>query len=88
MHKHDVDNLLANPAWQEIADILTETRRGLVEDLCELDPVGEGGKIARQQGRLKMVDFMLSLPDSFIEEMKLEEMERMKDKKEEEKEDE
>jgi hypothetical protein len=83
-YEHDVNNLVENPAWKEVVDTLQETRRGLIDDLCELDPLTEGGKIARQQGRLKMLEFVLALPDSFIEELREEAAKSKQESKEEE----
>ena len=83
MHKSDVENLLKNPIWQEIVITLKETMLAIVaKDFANVSPFGEGAiDLARQQGRYKMAEFVLLLPEDILREIELEE------KREERKED-
>jgi len=82
MYKSAVEDLQKNPAWQEIVSTLKEVQAGLIFDLQDMDPFGDGAtKIARQQGRLKMLEFVLSIPDDILREIE-EDNKREADKEE------
>ena len=59
MYRSDYDNFVKNPVWQEIVKVLEETKKGRRDDLRDIDPITDGGILARQQGRLKMLEFVL-----------------------------
>ena len=75
MYLSEYQSFVTNPVWVEIRKTLEEVRFGLLDDLKELDPVCEASNIARQQGRLKMLEFVLVLPEDILREIneKLEE---------------
>ena len=83
MHRSDLDSLLRNPVWHEVVATLKETMASIVaKDFANLSPFGEGAvDLARQQGRYKMAEFVLMLPEDILREIELEE------KREERKED-
>lgn len=60
MYKSDYDAFVSSPIWHEIVATLKDTREGLIEDIKELDPFAEATNLARQQGRLKMLEFFLN----------------------------
>ncbi len=60
MYKSDYEAFISNPIWKEIVTTLKETREGLIEDLKEMDPFADATNLARQQGRLKMLEFVLT----------------------------
>ena len=60
MYKSDYDAFVSSPIWHEIVSTLKDTREGLIEDIKELDPFAEATNLARQQGRLKMLEFFLN----------------------------
>ena len=69
MYKSDYDAFISNPIWKEIVTTLRETKEGLIEDLKEMDPFADATNLARQQGRLKMLEFVLALPDDILREI-------------------
>ena len=69
MYLSDYESLVDNAMWVEIVRTLEEVKVGLLEDLKELDPSTEATALARQQGRLKMVEFVLSMPEDIKHEM-------------------
>jgi|GEM_PF-2178279 hypothetical protein len=75
MYKSDYESFINNPIWKEMKETLEEVKIGLFEDLKELDPHLEVSGLARQQGRLKMLEFVLLLPEDILREIneKLEE---------------
>ena len=75
MYKSDYEALISNPVWKEIVNTLNETKVGLQSDINDLDPIIEPTALARQQGRLKMAEFVLLLPEDILREIneKLEE---------------
>ncbi|OQB09793.1 MAG: hypothetical protein BWY21_00644 [Parcubacteria group bacterium ADurb.Bin216] len=75
MYKSDYESFISNPIWKEMKGTLEEIRVGLFEDLKDLDPHLDGSSLARQQGRLKMLEFVLLLPEDILREIneKLEE---------------
>lgn len=74
MYRHDYESLIRNSVWKEIVSTLEEVKQGLQEDCAELLPHGEEAvKLARQQGRLKMVDFLLQMPVAILQEIEEEE---------------
>lgn len=75
MYRSDLEALKQNACWQEIVSVLKETEKGLLEDTSELLPFGKSAiKLAQQQGRLKMLKFVLyELLADFEEEIKINE---------------
>ena len=75
MYKSEYDAFISSPIWKEMAITLKETITGLLSDLAELDPKEETTALARQQGRLKMLEFLLLMPEDILREIneKLEE---------------
>lgn len=75
MYRSDLEALQQNACWREIVQVLKETEKGLLEDIAEILPFEEGVvKLAQQQGRLKMLKFVLyELPADFEEEIKMNE---------------
>ncbi len=69
MYKSEYDSFISSPIWAEIVVTLKETRDGLLSDIMELDPIAEATQLARQQGRLKMLDFVLELPEDILREI-------------------
>jgi hypothetical protein len=69
MHRSEVDSLERNGVWREIVDTLKEVKIGLFEDLANMDPNLEGTDIARKQGRLYMISFVLAQPDAILREI-------------------
>ena len=63
MHHSDVDDLEKNEAWKDIVEVLNEVKSGLQnEDFQVLDPVKEAGAIARIQGKIDMINFVIAQP--------------------------
>lgn len=81
MYRSEYDSFVTSPIWHEIVITLKETREGLLSDIAELDPFAEATQLARQQGRLKMLEFVLALPDDILREIE----ENLEKKTEEEK---
>lgn len=78
MYKSDYESFVSNPIWKEIVATLVEVKSGILFDLADIDPFKDGTSIARQQGRIKMLEFVLALPADIlreIEETKLKEEE-------------
>jgi hypothetical protein len=75
MYKSEYDSFISSPIWHEIVETLKEVKAGLLEDLQSLDPFAQTTELARQQGRLKMLEFMLLMPEDILREInsKLEE---------------
>lgn len=75
MYKSDYDSLVSNPVQKEIVTTIQEVILGLYKDIRDLDPHIEPTALARQQGRLAMAEFVLSLPEDILREIneKLEE---------------
>lgn len=75
MYKSDYEAFISSPIWKEIVETLKETKLGLLEDLASLDPFSQTTDIARKQGRLKMLEFLLLMPEDILREIneKLEE---------------
>lgn len=69
MYRSEYDSFVTSPIWHEIVTTLKETREGLLSDIAELDPFAEATQLARQQGRLKMLEFVLALPDDILREI-------------------
>jgi hypothetical protein len=69
MHRSEVEALENNAIWREIVDTLKEVKTGLFEDLANLDPMSEAVEIARKQGRLYMIGFVLAQPDAILQEI-------------------
>ena len=69
MYKSAVEDLQKNQAWQEIVNTLNEVKVGIIFDLQDIDPVDNACTIARQQGRLKMLEFVLSIPEDILREI-------------------
>lgn len=69
MYKSEYDSFITSPIWHEIVDTLKETRDGLLNDIIEIDPFADATRLARQQGRLKMLEFVLALPDDILREI-------------------
>ncbi|OQB06124.1 MAG: hypothetical protein BWY21_01953 [Parcubacteria group bacterium ADurb.Bin216] len=69
MYRSEYDSFVTSPIWHEIVDTLKETKEGLLNDVAELDPFADATKLARQQGRLKMLEFVLALPDDILREI-------------------
>ena len=69
MYRSEYDSFVTSPIWHEIVNTLKETREGLISDIAELDPFAEATQLARQQGRLKMLEFVLALPDDILREI-------------------
>ena len=69
MYKSDYEVLINNTVWKEIVSTLEEVSRSLVEDLKNIDPVASAGLMARQQGRLLMAEFILSIPADILREI-------------------
>lgn len=69
MYRSEYDSFVTSPIWHEIVITLKETREGLLSDIAELDPFAEATQLARQQGRLKMLEFVLALPDDILREI-------------------
>jgi hypothetical protein len=62
MYFSDYESFVKSPVWKEIVETLTEVKEGIYEDFKKFDPNGEATNIARHQGRLLMIDFILALP--------------------------
>jgi hypothetical protein len=75
VYKSDYDAFISSPIWKEIVDTLKETIVGLTSDISDLDPKEEMTALARQQGRKKMAEFVLEMPEDILREIneKLEE---------------
>jgi hypothetical protein len=69
MYKSEYEAFISSPIWKEILATLKETEAGLLEDLKELDPNVEATSIARQQGRIKMLNFVISMPEDILREI-------------------
>lgn len=70
MYRSDYESFIRNPVWKEIQSTLNEVIDGLYDDLVETLPQGEGAAlIGRQQGRLKLAEFVLSLPEDMLREI-------------------
>lgn len=69
MYRSEYDSFVTSPIWHEIVITLKETREGLLSDIAELDPFAEATQLARQQGRLKMLEFVLAIPDDILREI-------------------
>jgi len=70
MYHSDYENFISNPMWKEIVITIKETLRGLHDDIAEMAPYGEDAiKLARQQGRIKMAEFILMLPEDMLREI-------------------
>ena len=82
IYRHDVEELLKNPAWLEIKQTIEETMVGLRDDMLELDPHKQPTELARQQGRYKMAEFLLMLPQDILLEIEQGEEEDKNAKKE------
>ena len=82
MYKSDYEAFVSNPIWHEILDTLKDTKEGLIEDMKELDPFAEATNLARQQGRLKMLEFVLLLPEDILREINEKVKEMMEEKDE------
>ena len=82
MYKSDYEAFISSPIWHEIVDTLKETKEGLIEDMKELDPFAEATNLARQQGRLKMLEFVLLLPEDILREINEKAKEIMEEKDE------
>ncbi len=71
MHQHDFDSFVENLIWKEIVITLKEVIAGLHEDISSLLPFGEEAvRLAQQQGRLKMAEYVLQLPADMLREIK------------------
>jgi hypothetical protein len=69
MYKSDYEQLVSNPIWREIEDTVKEVKAGLLEDLANMDPITEVIDMARKQGRLKMLDWLMAQPLAILEEI-------------------
>lgn len=69
MHKSDYLALRDNAVWKKIVSTLNEVKIGLNSDLAEYDPITQTTKLARAQGRLAMVDFLIELPEDILREI-------------------
>lgn len=69
MYKSEYDSFISSPIWHEVVSTLKETKEGLLSDIAELDPFAEATNLARQQGRLKMLEFVLALPEDILREI-------------------
>lgn len=79
MYKSDYDSFISNPIWKEIVKTVEETIQGLISDLSETDPFVEPGKLAKQQGRKAMAEFILALPEDILREIN-ENLEKVREK--------
>lgn len=81
MYKSEFDAFIESPIWKEVVSTLKETMLGLYQDIRDLDPHMEPTALARQQGRLAMAEFVLSIPEDILREIneKLEEKTEGKD---------
>jgi hypothetical protein len=70
MYKSDYEQFISNPIWREIEDTAKEVKAGLLEDLANMDPIIEATDMARKQGRLKMLDWLMAQPLAILEEIK------------------
>ncbi len=67
MYRSDYESFISSPMWKEIVLTLKETIKGLNDDLVEMLPFGENAiALARQQGRIKMAEFVLMLPEDIL----------------------
>jgi hypothetical protein len=67
MYKSDYEQLINNDVWKEIVATLQEVMQGIKsDDLVNLDPQEEGTKLARQQGRYKMAEFVIAQPEAIL----------------------
>jgi hypothetical protein len=69
MYKSDYDSFVSNPIWREIEETSKEVKRGLVEDLINMDPIAEASEMSKKQGRLKMLDWLMAQPLAILEEV-------------------
>jgi hypothetical protein len=69
MYRSDYEALVSNPIWKEIVDTLNEVVEGLKKDGMEYDPEAQKVAIARAQGRYKMAEFVLALPEDILREI-------------------
>jgi len=70
MYESDFENLKANPVWKEVEATLVELKAQLVQDITEADPLEQASFILRQQGRLRMVEFIFELLQDILLEIK------------------
>jgi hypothetical protein len=69
VYRSEYESFVKSAIWHEITTTLKETREGLLSDIAELDPFSEATNLARQQGRLKMLEFVLALPEDILREI-------------------
>ena len=72
MHKMAVEDFKRSEVWQDIVQVLGDVKVGLIEDLKDLDPFEQPGKLAQKQGRLAMIEFVLAQPDAIMAEIEIE----------------
>jgi hypothetical protein len=69
MYKSDYEQMISNPVWKEIVTTLQEVMRGLQDDVMSLDPLENSSEMAQKQGRYKMAEFVLALPEDILREI-------------------
>jgi len=79
MYISDYEAFVRSPLWHEITSTLKEVRDGLHKDLGSLDPNTQATPIARCQGRLALIDFILALPDDIKMEIEAEMRAKLKE---------
>jgi hypothetical protein len=72
LHKSDYEHFVTSPMWHEIEGTCKEVKVGLLEDLANMDPIAEATDMARKQGRLKMLDWLMAQPRAILEEIEIE----------------
>ncbi len=70
MYRSDYESFTSNPVWKEMVETLTEVKAGLNKDLAEYDPITQTTQLARAQGRLALIDFVMELPEDILREIK------------------
>jgi len=80
MYKSDFEALRDNAVWKEIVSTLEEVQAGLIMELKDIDPFTDPGILARKQGRLKMIEFVLKQPEAIL--MEIEETANKEERKE------
>jgi hypothetical protein len=83
MYKSEYEVFINNSIWKEVVSTLEEVSRSLVEDLKNIDPVLNAGLMAKQQGRLLMAEFILSIPADILREIEEIEDKKIKQEREE-----
>lgn len=80
MYHSDYEAFASNPVWKEILSTVKEVKEGIIEDLKKLDPFNQATELARHQGRILMIDFLLALPGDIKREIELNLREQSKER--------